>query len=168
METRSTTDCSTRRLWFRTTISSARPGRGSSPAWSRTNRFCASPATVTVRFMRPADTQGRRDFYGGDNREGEDLLAKDVPVSELQGTKGERGAANLPGDVRSSWAQFLVPSAARLHPNVPFDRAYDSLGRDLDALISRTNEPRLAHDGRYRNDLANPAGSAWQSSARVR
>jgi hypothetical protein len=82
----------------------------------------------TVSFMRPADTQGRRDFYGGDSRDGEDLLAKDVPVSELQGTKGERGAANLPGDVRSSWAQFLVPQLPGFTPT-PFDRAYDSLGR---------------------------------------
>jgi hypothetical protein len=51
-----------------------------------------------------------------------------VPVSELQGTKGERGAANLPGDVRSSWAQFLVPQLPNFTP-VPFDRVYDSLGR---------------------------------------
>lgn len=83
---------------------------------------------VTVSFMRPTDTQGRRDFYGGDNRQSEDLLAKDVPVSELQGTKGERGAANLPGDVRSSWAQFLVPQLPNFTP-VSNDRAYDSLGR---------------------------------------
>jgi hypothetical protein len=89
--------------------------------------LCVS-CNVTATFMRPTDVQGRRDFYGGDNRSEEGILAKDVPVSELQGTKGERGAANLPGDVRSSWAQFLAPQLPGFTPT-PNDRVYDSQGR---------------------------------------
>lgn len=80
-----------------------------------------------IDVRRPADQVGTRDFYGGDIRDDEVLIAAGVPVSQLQGTKGETGAAKLPGDARVSWAALLVPKLPNFSPQ-PFDRVYDDLG----------------------------------------
>jgi hypothetical protein len=39
-------------------------------------------------------------FHGGDVPSQETPLATSWPISQLQGTKGEKGTTNLPGDVR--------------------------------------------------------------------
>lgn len=80
-----------------------------------------------VDVRRPSDSIGDRKFYGGDVRTEETDIAVGVPVSQLQGTKGERGSAGLPGDARVSWAALLMPLLPNFAPQ-PFDRIYDDLG----------------------------------------
>lgn len=48
--------------------------------------------------------------YGGDTAAGETLLMQQWPASILQGTKGEKGDVNLPGDVRNPWWVMLLPA----------------------------------------------------------
>lgn len=81
-----------------------------------------------MEFRRPGDPVGSSEFYGGDVPENEAVLGTGIPVSELQGTKGERGVANLPGDTRLSWAIILVPPIPGLMLNYD-DRAFDDLNR---------------------------------------
>lgn len=66
----------------------------------------------TVTIYRPqAQTGIGAVGYGGNTRENQTIIAKGVPCSILQGTKGERAEANLPGDARSPWWQILMPGA---------------------------------------------------------
>lgn len=48
--------------------------------------------------------------YGGDTAAGEVPLMTAWPASILQGTKGEKGDVNLPGDVRNPWWSVLLPA----------------------------------------------------------
>ncbi|HEX8894464.1 MAG TPA: hypothetical protein VF783_14130 [Terriglobales bacterium] len=66
--------------------------------------------------------------YGGDTAAGEILLMKQWPASILQGTKGEKGDVNLPGDVRNPWWIVLLPA----YPGVTIRSAHiitDDLSR---------------------------------------
>ena len=49
--------------------------------------------------------------YGGNTEWTQTLLVAARPCSILQGTKGEKSDANLPGDVRSPWWTILMPQA---------------------------------------------------------
>ena len=66
-----------------------------------------------VSIFRPqAQTTDGIAGYGGNTDETETLLVAGRPCSILQGTKGEKPEANLPGDTRSPWWTVLMPVAA--------------------------------------------------------
>jgi hypothetical protein len=82
-----------------------------------------------LTFMRPNPNPVGDGFYGGDIRgPGETNILAGWPGSQLQGTKGEKGTAQLPGDVRMPWISILLPSFAGV-PIETTDRASDDLGR---------------------------------------
>lgn len=67
--------------------------------------------------------------YGGNTEENQTAIASGFPASVLQGSKGQRGEVNLPGDVRSPWWVMLLPNLpgnAYLRTN---DIAIDDFGR---------------------------------------
>ncbi len=68
-------------------------------------------------------------FYGGDVPAQETALATAWPISQLQGTKGEKGVTNLPGDVRMPWIAILVPAIPGGVVLAEGDRMRDDLGR---------------------------------------
>jgi hypothetical protein len=89
--------------------------------------LCVSCNQV-AEFRRPSAAAAGPSYYGGDNRTDEEVLMSGWPCSILQGTKGERTAADLPGDSRAPWVAILVPAV----PGVvlrPFDRVYDDMNR---------------------------------------
>jgi hypothetical protein len=59
----------------------------------------------------------------------ETTLATAWPISQLQGTKGEKGVTNLPGDVRMPWIAILVPTIPGGVVLAEGDRMRDDLGR---------------------------------------
>lgn len=64
-----------------------------------------------IKIARPQQQAGVGALgYGGDTDSNETVLMTSWPCSLLQGTKGERGAVNLPGDVRDPWWALLLPS----------------------------------------------------------
>jgi hypothetical protein len=64
-------------------------------------------------FLRPQQQAGVGALpYGGNTDDTEIALMAAWPCSILQGTKGERGGINLPGDVRDPWWVILVPFLA--------------------------------------------------------
>lgn len=65
--------------------------------------------------------------YGGESLSSADVLATGFPASILQGTKGEKNAVNLPGDVRSPWWSVLLPNL----PGAVYLRADDIMTDDL-------------------------------------
>jgi hypothetical protein len=81
-------------------------------------------------FMRPNPNPAGDQFYGGDLRGAETTILAGWPISQLQGTKGERGQANLPGDVRMSddIGRFWTISSAEL----------TDLGWRLTAVLAET------------------------------
>jgi hypothetical protein len=66
-----------------------------------------------VNIFRPYSQTGLtgRAPYGGNTDKKAMLLVAGRPCSILQGTKGEKGDAQLPGDVRSPWWTVLIPQA---------------------------------------------------------
>lgn len=65
----------------------------------------------TINVLRPQQQTGLGAVgYGGDTDENETPLMTGWPASVLQGTKGEKGEVNLPGDVRNPWWQMLFPA----------------------------------------------------------
>jgi hypothetical protein len=65
--------------------------------------------------------------YGGMTGNNETAYASGVPCSILQGTKGEKNDAGLPGDTRLPWWQILMPAQAG---TVEYgDLIVDDLGR---------------------------------------
>ena len=83
----------------------------------------------TVGIFRPQPTPVGPGYYGGDRRSGgEQTLMTGVPVSELQGIRGERGPANLPGDTRMPWIAVLLPAIGGVEIEAA-DRMNDDLGR---------------------------------------
>ena len=66
-----------------------------------------------VNIFRPYSQTGitGRAPYGGNTDKKAKLLVAGRPCSILQGTKGEKGDAQLPGDVRSPWWTILIPQA---------------------------------------------------------
>ncbi len=87
------------------------------------NRICS--------FYRPTDAAASPSFYGGDVASVRTLLLQNVPLSQLQGTKGEKAAAEqLPGDSRMQWSEVLLPA----FPGVILkqaDRFSDDIGRNF-------------------------------------
>ena len=64
----------------------------------------------TLNFYRaPAKTGGGLQGYGGTTTGNRELLMSGWPASVLQGSKGEKGDAVLPGDTRSPWWTILMP-----------------------------------------------------------
>ena len=82
-------------------------------------------------FYRPNPHAASPGFYSGDNTGDRIQLLTGVPISELQGTKGERAAAEqLPGDSRMQWSELLLPA----FPGVVLrqaDRMTDDLKRNF-------------------------------------
>lgn len=66
----------------------------------------------TVAVYRPY-TQGDDGHgpYAGNTKKNQKLLIQGRPCSILQGTKGEKSEAQLPGDTRSPWWMVLIPEA---------------------------------------------------------
>jgi hypothetical protein len=67
----------------------------------------------TINFLRsPASNDVGALGYNGTTTQNEVPLMTGWPASVLQGTKGEKGDAVLPGDARSPWWSILVPYCA--------------------------------------------------------
>lgn len=70
----------------------------------------------TISVFRPQQQAGQGLMpYGGNTDTNETLLMSGWPASVLQGTKGEKGGVNLPGDVRNPWWQALFPAFSGLN-----------------------------------------------------
>lgn len=67
------------------------------------------------------------NYYGGESGNSVPLMSG-WPGSELQGVRGEKGPANLPGDTRLPWANFLMPAFSGLTIEMA-DQITDDLGR---------------------------------------
>lgn len=66
----------------------------------------------TITISRPAAQSGKgAQPYSGMTEANEEPIATGVPCSILQGTKGEKNATDLPGDVRSPWWTILFPAS---------------------------------------------------------
>lgn len=64
----------------------------------------------TINVLRPQQQTGvGAAGYGGDTDGNETELLHQWPASILQGTKGEKNDAQLPGDTRSPWWAVLLP-----------------------------------------------------------
>lgn len=64
----------------------------------------------TINLLRPQQLTGTGTVgYGGDTVANETVLMTGWPASILQGTKGEKGDTDLPGDVRNPWWAVLFP-----------------------------------------------------------
>ncbi|WP_230371027.1 hypothetical protein [Paludibacterium denitrificans] len=63
----------------------------------------------TVNVLRVSMDSGVGQIgYGGDTADTEQVLMSGWPASVLQGTKGERNEAGLPGDTRTPWWAILM------------------------------------------------------------
>jgi hypothetical protein len=88
----------------------------------------AVQCTNTLNILRPQQQEGLGQVgYGGDLDSNEIMLMQQWPASVLQGTKGEKDGAILPGDVRLPWWAILVPA----YPGVVI-RTADIITDDLD------------------------------------
>ena len=82
-----------------------------------------------ISLLRPAQTTGIGVAqYGGDTIATETKLMTGWPASILQGTKGEKNATDLPGDVRTPWWTVLVPYCPGVILNTS-DIISDDIGR---------------------------------------
>lgn len=72
------------------------------------NPLCIA-CNQTITITRPGNQTPGSTYYGGVWTES--TVMTSWPASVLQGTKGEKGEVSLPGDVRLSWVQILVPYA---------------------------------------------------------
>lgn len=66
--------------------------------------------------------------YGGTTQANETMLMEGWPASVLQGTKGEKGDAILPGDARSPWWTVLMPAVPGVNLRTA-DIITDDIGR---------------------------------------
>ncbi len=63
-----------------------------------------------INILRPQQQTGVGALgYGGDTAANETALMSGWPASVLQGTKGGKGGANLPGDTQNPWWAILLP-----------------------------------------------------------
>jgi hypothetical protein len=74
-------------------------------------------SVISVHRPIASTSVGAITAYGGDEAELESVLASSFPCSVLQGTTGERGDVNLPGDTRVPWWTVLMPA----NPSVAID-----------------------------------------------
>jgi len=82
----------------------------------------------TINFLRAPAASGVGALgYGGITADNEHALMSGWPASVLQGTKGEKGDAILPGDTKTPWWNILVPA----YPGVVL-RSSDIVTDDLD------------------------------------
>jgi hypothetical protein len=90
-----------------------------------------NPASTPAYSLSPDGTRmvPGTGFYGGDVPSQETPLATSWPISQLQGTKGEKGSTNLPGDVRMPWIVCLVPAFPGDVVLAEGDRMRDDLGK---------------------------------------
>lgn len=80
-------------------------------AMQQTLPILAVDCNRTINVRRPQQQSGVGAVgYGGDIDSNETPLMTGWPASVLQGTKGEKGEVNLPGDVRNPWWQILFPA----------------------------------------------------------
>lgn len=63
----------------------------------------------TVTVSRPSTKPVGVDFYGGAEGSTSTPILVEWPASIIQGTKGERGEVNLPGDTRVAWVAIMLP-----------------------------------------------------------
>lgn len=61
-----------------------------------------------ISISRPTGPTPGSNAYGGVNNH--TPIVTSWPASVLQGTKGERGDVQLPGDVRMPWVSILIPA----------------------------------------------------------
>ncbi|MFL9904212.1 hypothetical protein PQR71_39845 [Paraburkholderia fungorum] len=79
-------------------------------AMQQTLPILAVDCNRTINALRPQQLTGTGTVgYGGDTVANETLLMSGWPASILQGTKGEKGDTDLPGDVRNPWWAILFP-----------------------------------------------------------
>lgn len=87
------------------------------------NRVC--------NFYRPTPGASRPNYYAGDIPSDRVPLLTDVPCSQLQGTKGERNAAEqLPTDSRMQWSEVILPAFLGSHLRQG-DRIADDINRNF-------------------------------------
>lgn len=83
----------------------------------------------TVSILRPHAADGIGVLPpGGDEVANELPVMTAWPASLLQGTKGERGDVNLPGDVKTAWSAILLPAVAGVLIHAD-DVLMDDMGR---------------------------------------
>ena len=84
----------------------------------------------TVTVYRPQQQAGVGAVgYGGNTAQNETVLVAGFPASILQGTRGEKGDANLPGDTRNPWLIVLLPNLPGAIYLRTDDVMIDDLGR---------------------------------------
>jgi len=82
-----------------------------------------------INVLRPTQPNGVGAVgYGGDVTTTETLMLQGWPASILQGTKGEKNPAGLPGDERLPWWIILLPAWPGVTINTS-DVITDDLGR---------------------------------------
>ncbi|SDR37616.1 hypothetical protein SAMN05443245_5245 [Paraburkholderia fungorum] len=80
-------------------------------AMQTTLPILAVQCTNTLNIFRPQQqTAAGENPYGGTVDENQTELMTAWPASVLQGTKGEKDGAVLPGDVRLPWWAILLPA----------------------------------------------------------
>lgn len=62
-----------------------------------------------ITVARPGSPAPGPAYYGGDVSADESTLITSWPASIVQGTKGEKGEVNLPGDIRLPWFNIILP-----------------------------------------------------------
>ena len=85
-------------------------------------------ATLSVLRPTPNASVGAQP-YGGDIVANETPVLTAWPGSIVQGTKGEKGDTNLPGDIRMPWYSVLLPALPGGVQIETADVMTDSLGR---------------------------------------
>jgi len=69
-----------------------------------------APGSVQSRHNR--DAARLAGAWPGDITADETALITGWPASIVQGTKGEKGEVNIPGDIRLSWFNIILPPGA--------------------------------------------------------
>lgn len=77
-------------------------------------RLVSCNAQVTISEAAGSQSVGAVVGYNTDLRATETILAMQWPCAISQGTKGERGDTNLPGDVRAPWFAVQLPISLRV------------------------------------------------------
>lgn len=110
-------------------------------AMQQTLPILAVECNRTLNIFRPQQqTQAGVNPYGGTVDDNQTELMTAWPASVLQGTKGEKDGAVLPGDVRLPWWAILLPA----YPGVTLLTA-DIITDDIDRryIISSAEESDL-------------------------
>lgn len=95
--------------------------------------------TLTVKRASNTDSFGYSPAYRGDDVRFESLILTGFPASVLEGTKGEKGDANLPEDIRLPWWRIMLPYCGIQIQTM--DLLYDDLGNRY--IVSSTELTEL-------------------------